>query len=53
MPDSLNLQFRPAPRTDLSAIVRMLANDEFGARRECFETSLPQAQVASVRLLER
>jgi GNAT superfamily N-acetyltransferase len=47
MPDSLNLQFRPAIQTDLPVIVRMLAQDELGAQRERFETPLPEAYYAA------
>jgi GNAT superfamily N-acetyltransferase len=34
--------FREAQRDDVSDIVEMLADDPLGAKRECFETPLPQ-----------
>lgn len=43
MPDSLELKFRNATRTDIPAIVRVLSEDELGAQRERYETPLPQA----------
>jgi len=52
MLDSLKVQFRPATRTDLPAIVRMLAEDELGARRERFETPLPQAYYTAFEAIE-
>jgi plasmid stabilization system protein ParE len=36
----MNLKFRPAAREDLPEIVRMLADDFLGARREKYETPL-------------
>jgi GNAT superfamily N-acetyltransferase len=47
MPDALELQFRPATRTDLPVIVRMLAEDELGSQRERFESPLPQVYYAA------
>lgn len=41
MPDAPKLIIRTATRTDLPAIVGMLAEDELGAQRERFETPLP------------
>jgi len=41
MPDMPEVLFRPATRTDVPAIVRMLAEDELGSKRERFETPLP------------
>jgi GNAT superfamily N-acetyltransferase len=43
MSGSLNLQFRLATRSDVPAIVRLLAEDDLGAQRERYETPLPQA----------
>lgn len=43
MPHSLNLQYRLATREDVPTIVRLLAEDELGAQRERFETSLPES----------
>jgi ribosomal protein S18 acetylase RimI-like enzyme len=42
MSDPFQVQFRPATRADLPAIVCMLAEDELGAQRERVETPLPQ-----------
>jgi len=39
--------FRLAQRTDLPAIVRMLADDELGSQRERFEEPLPEAYYAA------
>jgi len=36
-----DLRFRPAVRDDLPEIVRMLADDELGSRRERYEDPLP------------
>ena len=52
MPDLLKVQFRPATQSYLSAIVRMLAEDELGSRRERFETPLPQAYYAAFEAIE-
>ena len=52
MPYSLNVQFRPATRTDLPAIVRMLAEDELGAQRERFEMPLPQVYYTAFEAIE-
>lgn len=46
MPDS-RLTFRRAERADLEAIVRLLADDPLGSRRERFELPLPPAYVAA------
>ncbi|MBN2117570.1 MAG: GNAT family N-acetyltransferase [Anaerolineales bacterium] len=35
--------FRLARRTDLPSIVRMLADDDLGSQRECFEDLLPES----------
>jgi ribosomal protein S18 acetylase RimI-like enzyme len=37
-----NIIFRQATRTDLPAIVRMLADDDLGSQREKFETPFPK-----------
>lgn len=52
MPDPLNVRFRLATRTDLPAIVRMLAEDELGAQRERFEMPLPQAYYAAFETID-
>jgi len=43
MPISPKVSFRLAKRTDVPAIVQMLAEDELGSQRERFETPLPKA----------
>ena len=45
------VSFRRAERSDLSDIVRLLADDPLGSKRERFETPLPQAYLASAELL--
>jgi GNAT superfamily N-acetyltransferase len=47
MPEALEVQFRTANRSDVPAIVQMLAEDELGAGRERFETPLPQGYYAA------
>ncbi|HEX2980251.1 MAG TPA: GNAT family N-acetyltransferase [Anaerolineaceae bacterium] len=39
---SPNILFRLAERADLPAIVRMLADDDLGSQRECYEDPLPE-----------
>jgi hypothetical protein len=39
----LNVHYRLATRTDLPAIVRLMAEDDLGAQRERLEMSLPGA----------
>ena len=41
----MNLKFRQATREDLPEIVRMLADDFLGARRERYENPLPESYV--------
>ena len=38
----MSLQFRKATRDDLPALVRLLADDVLGAKRERYETPLPE-----------
>ena len=40
---SQDVLFRLARRTDLPSIVRMLADDDLGSQRECFEDPLPES----------
>ena len=47
------LTFRPAGRTDLPAIVRMLADDVLGAQRESFCDPLPDSYHAAFDALDR
>jgi GNAT superfamily N-acetyltransferase len=44
--------FRLARRSDLPSIVRMLADDELGSRRERYEDPLPQAYYAAFEQIE-
>ena len=39
----MNLVFREATQPDLPAIVRLLADDEIGCRREAYADPLPNA----------
>ncbi len=48
----MNLNFRDARINDLPAIVRMLADDFLGARRERFEDPLPESYVKAFREIE-
>ncbi|OGB26633.1 MAG: GNAT family N-acetyltransferase [Burkholderiales bacterium RIFCSPLOWO2_02_FULL_57_36] len=41
------LVFRPANREDVPLIVQMLADDPLGAKRERFETPLPESYMAA------
>jgi GNAT superfamily N-acetyltransferase len=49
---SSKVSFRLARRTDVSAIVRMLAEDELGSQRERFETPLPQAYYSAFEAIQ-
>ena len=44
--------FRLARRSDLPAIVRLLADDELGSQRERYEDPLPQAYYAAFEQIE-
>lgn len=39
----MEILFRRATRGDVPDIVRMLADDELGSQRECYETPLPES----------
>ena len=52
MPDLSNLQFRPATRADVPAIVHLLAEDELGSQRERYETPLPQTYFAAFEAIQ-
>ena len=52
MPTPLKVQYRPATRTDVPAIVRLLAEDDLGSRREHFTTPLPGAYYAAFEAIE-
>jgi len=49
----MNITFRLAQRNDVSAIVRMLAEDELGAQRERFESPLPQVYYEAFEAIDR
>lgn len=44
--------FRPAKRADLPSIVRMLAEDDLGSRRERFEEPLPESYFEAFEQIE-
>ena len=47
------LSFRRARPDDVPAIVRMLADDPLGAKRERYETPLPNSYVEAFRAIDR
>lgn len=50
---SQNLVFRQATRADLPSIVRMLADDELGSQRECYEDPLPESYYSAFERIEK
>lgn len=42
-----NIGFRRATREDVVSIVRLLAEDDLGSQRECYEVPLPEAYYAA------
>jgi len=46
------ITFRPASRTDLPEIVRLLADDPLGAKRERYELPLPAGYLAAFDAIE-
>ena len=48
----MNLQFRKATRDDLDAIVRLLADDVLGAKRERYETPLPESYLRAFEAID-
>lgn len=48
----MSLQFRKATRDDLAAIVRLLADDVLGAKRERYETPLPETYVRTFESID-
>lgn len=50
--ESSDLAFRPATRNDLPAIVKLLADDPLGARREPYGEPLPASYYASFAAIE-
>ena len=49
----VEISFRPATREDLPEIVRMLADDAIGAKRETYATPLPESYYATFEAIER
>ncbi len=49
----MSASFRPARPGDLPAIVRMLADDPLGAKRERFETPLPEGYLRAFEAIGR
>ena len=47
MPSSEELRLRPATRDDLPGVIRMLADDPLGARREAYRLPLPERYYAA------
>lgn len=45
--------FRRARRDDLPSIVRMLADDELGSQRECYEDPLPSPYYSAFEQIEK
>jgi len=48
----MSIQYRQSTREDLPAIVQMLVEDELGAKRERFETPLPQSYYTAFEAIE-
>ena len=48
-----DLSFRPATRDDVNDIVRMLADDPLGAKREAYGSPLPGRYFAAFEAIER
>lgn len=46
------ISFRRVQRTDVSTIVKLLADDPLGAKRERFETPLPQSYLAAFEAID-
>jgi GNAT superfamily N-acetyltransferase len=46
------IQFRLATKADLPDIVRMLADDELGSQRECYELPLPQSYISAFEQID-
>ncbi len=47
-----DLLFRLASRADLPSIIRMLADDELGSQRECYQDPLPPSYYAAFEQIE-
>lgn len=48
-----DILFRLAKRADLPSIVRMLADDDLGSQRECYEDPLPELYYSAFEQIER
>ncbi len=51
--NSNSLTIRPAKRSDVPGIVKMLANDPLGAKREQFQDPLPQSYYQAFDAIQR
>jgi GNAT superfamily N-acetyltransferase len=49
----MDVVFRRALRADVPDIVRMLADDELGSQRECYETPLPESYYKAFEEIDR
>ncbi len=49
----MEIVFRRAKRADVPDIVRMLADDELGSQRECYETPLPESYYKAFEKIDR
>lgn len=47
-----NVLFRAARRADLPSIVRMLADDDLGSQRECYEDPLPERYYSAFKQID-
>ena len=50
---SPNILFRLARRADLPSIVRMLADDDLGSQRECYEDPLPERYYSAFEQIDK
>jgi GNAT superfamily N-acetyltransferase len=48
----MSLEFRKAKRADVAAIVRLLADDELGAKRERYATPLPESYLRAFEAID-
>ena len=48
----MSLEFRKARRADVAAIVRLLADDPLGAKRERYETPLPESYTRAFEAID-
>lgn len=48
-----DITFRRATRQDVPSIVRLLAEDDLGSQRECYENPLPESYYAAFEQIDR